>query len=74
MTLRAKWAGSHEMLRAAVERGQRDGSIASAAPSAALADMLMSLMSGLRVAARTQASASRLSETVRLALKVLDVS
>ena len=26
-TLRAKWAASHEVLRAAVERGQKDGSI-----------------------------------------------
>jgi TetR/AcrR family transcriptional regulator, transcriptional repressor for nem operon len=72
LALQAKWGSTHELLRAAIERGQRDGSIASAAPSAALADLLMSLMSGLRVSARADADRARLASTVALGLRVLD--
>jgi TetR/AcrR family transcriptional repressor of nem operon len=43
-TLRAKWAASHEVLRAAVERGQKDGSVRNTAPSAALADLLLAVL------------------------------
>lgn len=70
--LRAKWAASREMLREALERGQRDGSIASREPSALLADLAMNLMSGLRVAARAGTDAARLAHTARLGLSVLD--
>ena len=71
-TLRAKWAAAHEMLRAAVERGQKDGSVRSAAASAALADLLLALMAGLRVNARADFGAARLQRSVGLALAVLD--
>ena len=71
-TLRAKWAASHEMLRAAVERGQKDGSVRNAAPSAALADLLLALMAGLRVNARADFGAARQRRAVDLALSVLD--
>jgi TetR/AcrR family transcriptional repressor of nem operon len=71
-TLRAKWAASHEMLRAAVERGQKDGSIHNPAPSATLADLLLALMAGLRVNARAEFGADRLQRSVDLALAVLD--
>jgi TetR/AcrR family transcriptional repressor of nem operon len=71
-TLRAKWAASHEVLRAAVERGQKDGSVRNPAPSAALADLLLALMAGLRVNARADFGAARLQRTVDLALAVLD--
>jgi len=71
-TLRAKWAGSHEMLRAAVERGQKDGSIRNRAPSAALADLLLAVTAGLRVNARAEFGTARLRRTVDLALAVLD--
>jgi TetR/AcrR family transcriptional regulator, transcriptional repressor for nem operon len=73
-TLRGKWAMSHEMLRRAIERGQRDGSIRNAAPSAALADVFMSMMSGVRVASRTDASRERLATTTQLILSLLDHS
>lgn len=73
-TLRAKWAGSHEMLRAAVERGQKDGSIRNRAPSAALADLLLAVTAGLRVNARAEFGKARLQRTVELALAVLDDS
>jgi TetR/AcrR family transcriptional regulator, transcriptional repressor for nem operon len=71
-TLRAKWAGSHEMLRAAVERGQKDGSISNRAPSAALADLLLAVTAGLRVNARAEFGKARLQQAVDLALGVLD--
>jgi TetR/AcrR family transcriptional repressor of nem operon len=71
-TLRAKWAASHELLRAAVERGQKDGSVHNAAPSAALADLLLALMAGLRVNARAGFGAARLGRSVELVLAVLD--
>ncbi|MGL4574377.1 MAG: TetR/AcrR family transcriptional regulator [Burkholderiaceae bacterium] len=72
MSLQSKWQNSHELLRAAVERGQRDGSVKNNAPSAQLADLLISVMSGLRVAARVDANPARLGATVALALKMLD--
>jgi TetR/AcrR family transcriptional repressor of nem operon len=71
-TLRAKWSASHEVLRAAVERGQKDGSVRNPAPSAALADLLLALMAGLRVNARADFGAARQRRTVELALAVLD--
>jgi TetR/AcrR family transcriptional regulator, transcriptional repressor for nem operon len=71
-TLATKWASTHELLRASVERGQRDGSIAARSPSAELADVLMSVMSGLRVLARTPTSPARLAAAARLSTSVLD--
>jgi len=73
-TLRAKWSGSREMLRAAVERGQKDGSIRHRAPSAVLADLLLAVTAGLRVNARAEFGQARLQQTVDLALSVLDDS
>jgi TetR/AcrR family transcriptional regulator, transcriptional repressor for nem operon len=72
LMLQSKWELTREKLRAEVERGQRDGSIANPAPSAALADLLISVMSGLRVAARADADAARLRSTAALALSLLD--
>jgi TetR/AcrR family transcriptional repressor of nem operon len=74
LRLRAKWLDSHEVLRAAVERGQKDGSIRNAGSSAALADLLLSVMGGLRVNARAEFGRERLQQTVALALSVLDRS
>jgi TetR/AcrR family transcriptional regulator, transcriptional repressor for nem operon len=71
-TLRAKWAGSREMLRAAVERGQKDGSVCNGAPSGMLADLLLAVTAGLRVNARAEFGRARLQKTVDLALSVLD--
>jgi TetR/AcrR family transcriptional regulator, transcriptional repressor for nem operon len=55
-----------------IERGQRDGSIASTARSATLADVLMSMMSGIRVASRTDSSRDRLAAICGLTLSILD--
>jgi TetR/AcrR family transcriptional regulator, transcriptional repressor for nem operon len=70
--LLSKWSVSHEMLRAAVERGQKDGSITNSMPSAALADLLLSLTSGLRVTAQAEPGAARLRQTAALVLSLLD--
>jgi TetR/AcrR family transcriptional repressor of nem operon len=70
--LREKWSGTHELLRATVERGQKDGSIASRAASADLADLLLSVMAGLRVSARAAFDGPRLRRTASLALALLD--
>jgi TetR/AcrR family transcriptional regulator, transcriptional repressor for nem operon len=70
--LKSRWQATHELLRAAVERGQRDGSIANRAPSAELAEVLMALTSGLRVAARAGRSRGQMEGLVALTLGVLD--
>jgi TetR/AcrR family transcriptional regulator, transcriptional repressor for nem operon len=71
-TLCSKWQASHELVRATIERGQRDGSIRNQTPSAALADLIMSLTSGLRVAARADAAPTRLRSVMQLAQSVVD--
>jgi TetR/AcrR family transcriptional regulator, transcriptional repressor for nem operon len=70
--LHAKWQGTHTLLKSAVARGQRDGSVANAAKPQELADHLMSAMSGLRVMARIQPGAARLKRVISQALSVLD--
>jgi TetR/AcrR family transcriptional regulator, transcriptional repressor for nem operon len=72
LALQAKWHATHQRLHEQVERGQRDGSIRSTAAPGALADLLMNVMSGLRVAAQVDASPARLQATVALALQALD--
>jgi TetR/AcrR family transcriptional regulator, transcriptional repressor for nem operon len=70
--LTARWQATHELLRAAVERGQRDASIVNAAPSAELAEVLMALTSGLRVAVCAGRSRAQMERLVALTLGVLD--
>lgn len=70
--LTSRWQATHELLRSAVERGQRDGSIVNATPSAELAELLIALISGLRVAARAGRSRAQMERLVALALGVLD--
>jgi TetR/AcrR family transcriptional regulator, transcriptional repressor for nem operon len=74
--LQAKWAASAEMLRSAVEDGQRDGSIKSKLRSAELAQALMVAMSGLRVLAKAHADPATkpqvLQRSLELSLSVLD--
>jgi len=70
--LSQRWQATHEMLRAVVERGQHDGSIANQAPSAELAELLMTLTSGLRVAARAGRSRAQMERLVTLTLGLLD--
>lgn len=70
--LRAKWNGTHALLKSAASRGQADGSVVSTGRPQDLADHLMAAMSGLRVMARTQPGAARLKRVIALALSVLD--
>lgn len=70
--LTARWQATHEMLRAAVERGQRDGSIVNQTPTAELAELLIALISGLRVAARAGRSRAQMERLVALTLSMLD--
>lgn len=72
--LTTRWQATHELLRAAVERGQRDGSIANTAPSAELAELLIALISGLRVAARAGRSHAQMDRLVAFAMGVLDTA
>lgn len=72
--LTSRWQATHELLRVAVERGQRDGSIVSQTPSAELAELLIALTSGLRVAAQAGRTRAQMERSVALALRVLDMA
>jgi TetR/AcrR family transcriptional regulator, transcriptional repressor for nem operon len=72
---RTRWAASHAMLKASIERGQRDGSLSRAFSATAGADVLMSHMSGLRVCARAyltesnnRSARTRLQHSVEVSL------
>ena len=68
--LRALWQAGEDLLNAAVERGQRDGSVRADTPAHALSGYLMTLMSGLRISARV-VDAPQLQQIVRQAFKLL---
>jgi TetR/AcrR family transcriptional regulator, transcriptional repressor for nem operon len=70
--LERKWNSTHELIRSSIERGQKDGSIRNRSPSIELADMMLSVMSGMRVAAQVEGSRKRLSATVVHTLRILD--
>lgn len=70
--LEHKWLATHELLRAQVERGQRDGSIRSPLPSAQIADQLMLAVSGLRVMTRVRPLAERFDPIISTTLGLLD--
>ncbi len=70
--LREKWHSSQGLLQTAVERGQRDGSIAQRRPAPQLAALLMTLMSGLRVTARALDDPQLLAPLTQLGLKFLE--
>jgi TetR/AcrR family transcriptional regulator, transcriptional repressor for nem operon len=74
--LQSKWAIGAEMLRSAIEDGQRDGSVQSKLRSAELAQALMVAMSGLRVLAKAHGDAATkpqvLQSSLDLSLSVLD--
>jgi TetR/AcrR family transcriptional regulator, transcriptional repressor for nem operon len=72
--LTSRWQATHEMLRAAVERGQRDGSVPNPTPSAELAEVLIALTGGLRVAAQAGRTRAQMERTVAIALGMLDIA
>jgi TetR/AcrR family transcriptional regulator, transcriptional repressor for nem operon len=70
--LRTRWRATEALLRSQVKRGQRDGSVRGDVGDAELARVLITLVSGLRVAARAVDSTRQLQTTLRLGLEVLD--
>lgn len=73
LTMQSKWSATRAALRASIVRGQGDGSIANTSPPGVLADLLMALMSGLRVMARAGPDATRLRQTAEVGLRQLDL-
>ncbi|WP_347558015.1 TetR/AcrR family transcriptional regulator [Robbsia sp. KACC 23696] len=71
--LTSRWHATYGLLHAAVERGQADGSIVNATPSAELAEWLVALISGLRVAARAGRSRTQMDRLVALTFGLLDM-
>ncbi|ANH66603.1 TetR/AcrR family transcriptional regulator [Mitsuaria sp. 7] len=70
--LTSRWQSTHELLRSEIERGQRDGSIVSTTPSTELAELMIAMTSGLRVAAQAGRSRAQMERSVALAMSVLD--
>lgn len=70
--LTSRWQATHELLRSEIERGQRDGSIVSRTPSTELAELMIAMTSGLRVAAQAGRSRAQMERSVALAMSVLD--
>lgn len=70
--LRDKWGATRTMLRAALARGRRDGSIVAGERAGDLADLLMATMSGLRVAANAGMGEARMRRIVASVLARLD--
>jgi TetR/AcrR family transcriptional regulator, transcriptional repressor for nem operon len=66
-----QWKSSRLFLKQTVIRGQRDGSIRTDIAAEQLADLLMSLMSGLRVSARANLDKKALKSVADLGLSVL---
>jgi TetR/AcrR family transcriptional regulator, transcriptional repressor for nem operon len=69
--LEEKWLSSRRLLLSALERGQKDGSVRADQPATALADHLITLVSGLRVSAQVYTNKTQLSKIVQLGLEVL---
>jgi TetR/AcrR family transcriptional repressor of nem operon len=70
--LREKWNEANAALKRAVVRGQKDGSISRKLGSDELADLLMNLLGGLRVANKARTTKSRMQAIVKNTLAVLD--
>jgi TetR/AcrR family transcriptional repressor of nem operon len=70
--LRKKWNDITAALHRAVVRGQEDGSVSRKLGPTELADLLMNLLGGLRVANKARTSKSRMQAIVKNTLAVLD--
>ena len=70
--LKEKWHALCLLLRQSVERGQRDGTIRQDVASDALCAVLVTLLMGMRVAARVPTERQSLESTVHWVLKLLD--
>jgi TetR/AcrR family transcriptional regulator, transcriptional repressor for nem operon len=65
LELQRKWQSTQELLRSAIEDGQREGSIASKRRSAELAHTLMATMAGLRIMRKALSDPTMLRKTLR---------
>lgn len=70
--LRARWNAIVQALKGVVVRGQGDGSISKRLSAAEIADLLVNLMSGLRVASKARTSRRRMKSVVRNTLALLE--
>lgn len=70
-TLQAQWTDGFELLRSMIERGQRDGSLRNTQCSAELAELLMALMGGLRVAVQAGRTPEQLRRLMDNALRII---
>jgi TetR/AcrR family transcriptional regulator, transcriptional repressor for nem operon len=70
--LEIAWEGNQKFLRNLIERGQADGSIRADMNEDDLADILMTLMSGLRVSARVIKRKSQLQMMTQQVLQILN--
>jgi TetR/AcrR family transcriptional regulator, transcriptional repressor for nem operon len=66
------WQNTQQFLQGHIKRGQADQSIASTLPASVIADVLMTGMSGLRVAARAGCGPARLKKMVVAMLRILE--
>lgn len=73
-TLAELWRANFAFLQLAVERGQRDGSIANPAPPGELTEVICALVSGLRVAGRVGRSRAQMDRLVMHTLGILDMA
>jgi TetR/AcrR family transcriptional repressor of nem operon len=71
--LASGWHRTFDLLCKEVARGQHDGSIANPAPPAELAEVLIALISGLRVAVRAGRSQAQMARLVVMTLGILDL-
>jgi TetR/AcrR family transcriptional regulator, transcriptional repressor for nem operon len=70
--LRKTWQSTDALLRKAIQRGQKDGSIRTDAKVAELSALLMTMISGLRVTARVLGNAGQLHAITERGLKCLE--
>jgi TetR/AcrR family transcriptional regulator, transcriptional repressor for nem operon len=69
--LHEKWRASRKFFVQAISAGQSDGSTRQDLPAEQFADLMMALMSGLRVSARAELDKKQLKSIVDLGLSVL---
>lgn len=70
-SLKLKWRGTYALMFEALERGQLDGSVRKDISADTLGNLLMSLMSGLRVTARVVEDQAALQLMIETGLGVL---
>lgn len=70
--LEQKWRSVHQLLQEVVSRGQQDGSILCQQSAVSLANVFMTLMSGLRVTGRVIEDRQALQQIIHTCFRLLD--